>query len=616
MSVTTSRTRFVNPRLGTFFGIFTSLFASLFLVQLILVELGIRTDWLRFAAFVGPMTLYAVFAVASYTREPFEYFAAGRRVPAVYNGLVLALSAAGGTTFVCLSGALFLNGYDAWCIVMGATAGFVCMAMLIAPYIRKFGAYTVPTFLARRLESRAVRVTAAACFAVPMLLVLTAELRIGVWIARELTGSSAELLLAILAASVAFTTLVGGMRATTWSGSAQAIAALFAIVLLAGVAGVLMTNLPVPQLSGGPTLREIDRLEAALGVPIPEASHFAFSIASNELAAVTGRMAEPFATVGLASFVLTSLTLAMGVAAAPWLVQRCASTPGVYEARKSLGWTVLFFGMIVVTGSSVAILLRNIFMTELVGRSQEALPQWFQELRASGLADVVASVPSLPVNALQIHRDAVIFALPGALGLTEILVYLILAGAIGAVLVAASTTAHAFGSIIAEDVIGGLRWAPAPASTRVLVGRLSSAVILVVASMGATMVNTDPLALFLSALTISAATAFPALVVAVWWRRATAAGILSALLSGFLLSVVAISMAPSSVGSVANPVAGFAAVVVPILVAVVVSKFTPQPSGLAIERLREMRIPGGETIYDRELRLLRLRQRETTQPMT
>lgn len=614
MSVTTSRARFINPRLGTFFGIFTSLFASIFLVQLILDELGFNQTWLRFASLALPMVLYAIFALSSFTREPFEFFAAGRRVPAVYNGLVLALAGGGGTAFVCITGALFLNGYDAWCIVMGVTTGFVAMAMLVAPYIRKFGAYSVPTFLGRRLESRLVRITAAGLFAVPMLLILIAELRVGVWAARQLTGSNAELLLAVVTTSIALTTIIGGLRSTTWSCAAQAIAALFAIILLAGVIGVLVTNLPVPQLSAGPALREVGRLEASLRVPIPEAPSTAFAIAADQLSAVSGRMSEPFASVGIVSFILTSLVLAMGVAAAPWLVPRCGTTPGVYEARKSLGWAVVFFGLLTVTGSSVAILLRNLFMTDIIGRAPEALPQWFQELRDSGLASIAATGSSAPLDAVQIHRDAVVFALPGALGLTEILVFIVLAGAIGAALVAACTTAQAFGTILAEDVIGGLRWAPAATSARLVTARVATGLVLLVAALSATVVITDPLALFLSALMISAATAFPALVVTIWWRRATAAGVLAALVSGFVLSTLAIFIVPSSMDFVANPVAAFCAALVPTIIAVAVSKVTPLQSGLAIERLREMRIPGGETIYDREMRLLRLRQRETTQP--
>lgn len=613
MSVTV-RSRFVNPRLGTFFGIFASLFAAIFLMLLISAELGANEAWLRIVALIGPLALYSAFALASFTTEPFEFFAAGRRVPAVYNGVIVAFAASGGTAFICLTGTLFLNGYDAWCIVMGITSGFVFMAMLVAPYLRKFGAYTVPTFLARRLESRFVRVMAAAFFAVPMLLILIAELRLGVWVAQQLTGAHQELLFAIIVGSAGLAVVAGGMRASTWSGTAQAIAALIGVVLLSGIVGVMMTNLPVPQLSSGPLLRGIGRLESDLGVPTPQTSLFAFEFAANELASVTGRIAEPFASVGLAGFLLTVLTLALGVAGAPWLVVRCTTTPGVYEARKTLGWAVFFFGLLVVSASSVAVFLRHVFMNDLVGRSREGLPAWFNDLQSVGLANVTGSVPNLPVNAFQIHRDAVAFVLPQAVGMTEVLSFLILAGALGAILVAVSTTAQALGAIVAEDVIGGLRWSPPPKVVRLWTGRIAVAVVLLLAALAAGLFNGDPLALTLAALSISAATAFPALVMAIWWRKCTSLGVVAALTSGFVLSVLAILAIPAGWGPVANPLATLIAVVISALAGLIVSTWTPLPSRVAVERLRDMRIPGGETIYDREMRLLRLRQRETTQP--
>src|SRR5690606_10639854 len=161
-----SRSRAVNPRLGIYFGIFTSAFTALVLVLLIFEQLGASDALLRGMMLGGPLVFYAAIGLLAATREPFEFFASGRRVPPFFNGLVLSVSAMGATGLVAGTGLLFLHGFDGWFLTIALTGGFVVMGILIAPYLRKFGAFTVPTFLGRRCESRLVRVTAAAIAAV------------------------------------------------------------------------------------------------------------------------------------------------------------------------------------------------------------------------------------------------------------------------------------------------------------------------------------------------------------------------------------------------------------------------------------------------------------------
>src|SRR5919108_406991 len=267
------RARAVNPRLGTYFGIFTSAFASLVLLLLILEQLGIADATVRGVMLGGPLALYALMGLAAACQEPLDFFASGRRAPAVYNGLVLAVSAAGGTGLVAITGLFFLHGFDAWCLVIGLTAGLVTMAILIVPYLRKFGAYTLPSYLGRRFDS-------------------------------------------------------------------------------------------------------------------------------------------PFGSVGPLSFVLTSLTLMAGVAAAPWLLPRSGTTPTVYDARKSLGWATFVLGALMVTASAVAVFLRDMVMDTLVGQSVNRLPEWFRTLSDMGFAAADGHVPRLPLMSFSFKRDAVLFALP------------------------------------------------------------------------------------------------------------------------------------------------------------------------------------------------------------
>ena len=160
----TSRTRFVNPRLGTYFGIFASSLAGLVLLLLIFEQLGTSDTVLRWGMLLGPLALYAAIGLCVPTQEPLEFFAAGRRVPAGYTGLGIGVAALGATGMVAITGVFFLIGFDALCLMIGGLAGFVIMTVMLAPFFRKFGTFTVPSYLGRRFESKTVRLLCACCW--------------------------------------------------------------------------------------------------------------------------------------------------------------------------------------------------------------------------------------------------------------------------------------------------------------------------------------------------------------------------------------------------------------------------------------------------------------------
>src|SRR5215470_14322494 len=193
MAVTSGARRLVNPRLGTFFGIFSAAFAALVLMALMLEQLGVADLAVRLLMFAGPIVLYGALGVLTPASDANDFFACGRRVPAFFNGLVLAITALGGAGLMALTGAFFVVGFDALCLSLGISAGLVFMGVLLAPFLRKSGDYTVPSYLGRRFESRALRVVAAAVLAVPLVLLLAAEARFAGYAATWLTGQSESL---------------------------------------------------------------------------------------------------------------------------------------------------------------------------------------------------------------------------------------------------------------------------------------------------------------------------------------------------------------------------------------------------------------------------------------
>ena len=606
MSISSQR-RFVNPRLGTYFGIFTSAFFGLVMLLLIFEQLGVSGSTLRAGMLLGPIALYVAVGVAAASTEPGDYFAAGRRVPAVYTGLGLAGSALGATGLVASAGLFFINGFDAWCIAIGAWAGFVGMALLIAPYYRKFGAYTVPSYLGRRFENRLIRLVAAGILLVPTILIAVAELRMGAFAASWLSGSSEALMTLLLVGTLVACVALGGMRSLTWSNTAQAIVALLALLVPVAIVAALETNLPLPQLSHGPVLRGIGRLESLQGVPMPIALPLTLDFAGQELRALAHRMAQPYASVGPLAFVLMSLTVMCGVAAAPWLLPRCGCTPGVYDTRKACAWAVVFCGLILLTTASVAVFLRDIVMDSLVGHAAGELPDWFERLRAMGMAGISGDAAHLPLTAFSFKRDVALFALPIAARFPEVALHLALAGVVGAALLGASTAVTTIALTLAEDGVSGLVWEPAVGPLRLNIARGAITGVAVLTGWIALLLPADPLDLMLWALSLSAASAFPVIALSIWWKRLNAPGALIGMAVGFGVTVLAIVAGeaawlgmPGALAAVFGVPAGFVA-------AVAATRMSPRPGRHIPLLVHDIRLPGGETLHDREARLRRLK---------
>ncbi len=600
--------RLVNPRLGTYFGIFVSALSGLVLLLIIFEQLGAPDAALRWVMLIGPLLLYTAIAASVFTKDPLDFFVVGRRVPAGYTGLGIASSAMGATGVVAMTGVFFIIGFDALFIVVGGLAGFVLMAVMLAPFLRKFGAFTVPSYLGRRFDSVTVRILCAALVAVPMLLLLVAELRMGSFVAAWLVGQPQSLMVVLLVFCIVLGLIFGGMRSFAWSSSAQAIAAILALIVPVAIVAVMVTNFPLPQLTQGPLLRELVRNEAIQGLPIVDASSFAFMLPGDGMLPVAKRFTAPFGSVGPAAFVVAMLTVAAGVASAPWLLPRVTMTPGVYETRKALGWATVFFGLVMLTVASISVFMRDYLMDIVAVAAPTEVPDWLRSLTELGLAQIDTRSTRLAFASFSFWRDAVFLSLPIAAGLPSVFVYFAAAGGVAAALVAAGAVVGALGNVIAEDVINGLSWEPLPSGSRVWVARIALSVVAILGGLIALLAPTDPLLLLLTCLALTGSTLFSVLVLSIWWKRMNSFGAIAGLSSGFGVALVAM-LAGSSIG-LSGPLAGLLGIPAGALGAMLASLATPAPNRRILELVREMRIPSGEIIYDREMRLLRLKNRD------
>ncbi len=608
--ITTSRARFVNPRLGAYFGIFVSLLTGLVLLLMIFEQLGTSAVLLRWGMLLGPLVLYCAIGVSVPSREALEFFASGRRVPAGYTGLGLASAAMGATGIVALTGTFFLIGFDALCLVIGGLAGFVVMAVMLAPFLRKFGAFTVPSYLGRRFESKPVRILAAALIAVPLLLLLAAELGMGAFAAAWLSGQSRGAMVLLLVLAMIATVVVGGMRSFNWSSSGQAIAALLALMVPVAIVAVMVTNFPLPQLTHGPLLRQLVYNEASQGIPVVAAPRFDFMLPGEGFAAVAKRFTAPFGSIGPGAFVVAMLTVLTGVAASPWLLPRVTMTLGVYETRKSLGWATVFFGLTMLTAASVSVFMRDFIMDVVKEGSPARLPDWMQELVRLGFMQFDATASPLVFASFKLARDTVLLSLPVAAGLPNVFVYFAAAGIVAAALVAATAATMALANVVTEDVINGLSWEPMPKDARMLVGRISIAGVALLGGAFTLLAPTDPLRLLLWCFAITGSTLFPVLVLSIWWKRMNGFGALAGMGCGFTVAVLTILAGEAHIIGLDGALSGIVGLPAGALGAVLASLATPGPTRSMLELVREIRIPGGEVVYDREMRLMRLKNRE------
>ena len=251
-------------RLARIYGWYTFGFALFVLALAAAEQAGLSKSWIGFAFLAGTVAVYAVIGVLSRTTDPDEYFVAGRRVPAFYNGMAAGADWMSAASFIGLAGTLYLSGFGGLAYVLGWTGGFCLVALLLAPYLRRFGGYTLPDFLHARYGSRAVRLVAAGCTVLLCFVYLVAQIYGVGLITTRLTGMNFEIGVFVGLGGVLVCSFLGGMRAVTWTQVAQYVILIAAYLVPVVWLGIKQSGMPVPQAVYGHQLQQLSAREAAL----------------------------------------------------------------------------------------------------------------------------------------------------------------------------------------------------------------------------------------------------------------------------------------------------------------------------------------------------------------
>jgi cation/acetate symporter len=588
--------------LGKIYGMYTGGFVAFVIVLAILEQLGVSNQVIGYLFVFLTIGVYALIGILSRTAEMGEYYVAGRKVPALYNGMATGSDWMSAASFIGMAGTLYLSGYDGLAFVLGWTGGYLLVSILLAPYLRKFGQFTVPDFLGARYGGNVARFVGVIVLISASFAYVTAQIfGVGI-IASRFLGISFEIAVFVGLAGILVCSMLGGMRAVTWTQVAQYIILIIAYLIPVIILSAKVTGVPIPQLMYGQAIEKIQALEPTLGVVKGHAATFA------------NAKGEMNFTDGLNFFALI-FCLMVGTAALPHILMRYFTTPSVRDARKSVAWSLFFIFLLYFTAPSYAAFAKLEVYQNVIGTSIDQLPAWVQSWGEIGLVGTCDRPDAavryalcqgvtgnndgiLQLSEFRIHTDAIVLATPEIAGLPYVIAGLVAAGGLAAALSTADGLLLAIANALSHDIYYRMIDPHAPTKRRLILSRVLLVGVAIVAAFTAAQKPSTILAMVAWAFSIAASGLFPALVMGIWWKRTSNAGAIAGMIAGYGVCVFYLVMTqfygmPLWFG-VKNISCGLFGIPAAFIVTYVVSLMTPAPSKEMQDFIDSIRIPKGE----------------------
>lgn len=600
-------------RLQRYYLIYTGVFLLFVLALAMLERAGMPARWVGYAFLVFTVSMYATIGVFSRTTDVSEYYVAGRRVPAFFNGMATGADWMSAASFMGLAGTLYLQGFQGLAYVIGWTGGFVLVALLLAPYLRRFGQYTIPDFLCARYGGNFIRLVAVAAAILASFVYVVAQIYgVGV-ITSRFVSLQFEVGVFVGLAGILVCSFLGGMRAVTWTQVAQYLVLIVAYITPVAILSYNVTGSPVPQLVYGQVLEKVTAREHVLFAAADEqevrdlyrerADLYAqkimqlphsltqererLSVQINELKSTDVQMREimalerqrrdlpldpeqarvrwekemfdalersrtplhhaeafPGATeeernAQRVNFLALIFCLTIGTAALPHVLMRYYTTPTVAQARESVFWSLLFIIILYVTAPAYAVFAKFEVLTNLVGIPIAKLPSWVAAWSKIGLVSIedINGDGILQLAELSLNPDVIVLATPEIAGMPYVVSGLVAAGALAAALSTADGLLLTITSALSHDVYYRIFRPQASTQFRLVI---SKSLLLLVAVLAATVAAQKPgtiLSMVAWAFSIAGSAFFPALVLGIFWARATRAGAIAGMIVGLTLTL-------------------------------------------------------------------------------
>jgi cation/acetate symporter len=525
------------------YGTYTGGFIAFIILMALLEQTGVPNRVLGYQFVSFTIAVYAVIGVMTRTAQISEYYVAGRRVPAFYNGMATGADWMSAASFVGMAGSLFLLGYDGIAWVLGWTGGYVLVSILVGPYLRKFGAYTVPDFMAFRFGGNFARFIAVIVLVCCSFTYVTAQVYGTGIIASRFLGMPFEVAVFAGLAGILLCSMLGGMRAVTWTQIAQYIVLIIAYLTPIVILSTKHYGFPIPELTYGQAIAEITAREQQM---------LAQGLTT---AAALKPHVQPFINYSPLNYFGIIFCMMVGTASLPHILMRYFTTPTVREARQSVAWSLFFIFLLYFSAPAYAAFSKLEVYTNIIGRDVTQLRPWLFTWGQLGLiqicgksvasiADAVAACKAIAghpgVVRLQdfvINTDVIVLSTPEIAGLPYVISGLVAAGGLAAALSTADGLLLAIANALSHDVYYKMLDPNAPTVRRLLVARI---LLLVVAVCAAYLASTKPgdiLAMVGWAFSLAMAGNFPALVMGIWWKRTTTTAAVLGMIGGFGLCV-------------------------------------------------------------------------------
>jgi len=593
------------------YGLYTGGFLLFFAAMAWFEKLGMgaETIGLLFVSFT--VVIYAVIGYLSRTMEVQAYYVAGRQVPAVFNGMATAADWMSGASFVAMAGGIYLGGHAYLAFVVGWTGGYVLVATLMAPYLRKFGCYTVPDFIGTRYGGNFARFCAVVVLVVASFTYVTAQINATGTIAARTLGIPFEVGVWIGLGGILLCAMLGGMRAVTWTQVAQ-----YIVLIIAYLVPVFWMSMkqgfgPFPHLEYGNAVHRIMELEPMLGVGVlkPTAEiHAQFP----GLKALTVLHATPGeGPIAAWRFVTLTACMMIGTASLPHILMRYFTTPSVRAARNSVAWSLFFIFLLYFTAPALATftklqLLDPNLATSIIGKpfaDVQALT-WIQKWSSIGMLALkdFNGDGIVQINEFFIRGDIVVLATPEIAGLPYVISGLVAAGGLAAAMSTADGLLLAIANALSHDLYYKIIDPKAETRKRLIAARVLLLGIGALGSAVASLKLTGILGAVAWAFDFAMSGLFFPLVLGVWWKRANRPGAIAGMIVGLLTGTWYLYMVKwggmTPWWGMDDLRFGIVGATASVIAMVVVSLMTKAPDKETQAMIDEVRIPKGRTILE------------------
>ncbi len=495
--------------------------------------------------------LYIGIAIWSRAHSTGDFYIAGKGVSPIANGMATAADWMSAASFISMAGLIAFLGYDGSVYLMGWTGGYVLLALLLAPYLRKFGKFTVPEFIAERYYSKAARIVAVICLIFISFTYVAGQMRgVGIVFSRFLELDIEWGLLVGMGVVFVYAVL-GGMKGITYTQVAQYCVLIFAYTVPAVFIAFQLTGNPLPQLAfgsevAGSGMSLLDKLDDVVT-----------SLGFNQYTSGTKSRIDVFCI---------TMALMVGTAGLPHVIVRFFTVPKVRDARVSAGWALLFIAILYTTAPAVGSMARyNLVETIQPGEIGTAngnlvydeRPDWFRTWEETGLLGVVdkngdgrvqyyndanpdfaaqAAQFGWQGNELAVDRDIMVLANPEIAGLPDWVIALVAAGGVAAALSTAAGLLLVISAAISHDLIKGIVMPHISEKRELLAGRIAAAVAIMIAGY----LGFDPpgwvAQVVAFAFGLAAASLFPAILLGIFFKRVNREGAIAGMLTGLLFT--------------------------------------------------------------------------------